>query len=409
MIYLDNAASSLMLDEVKQALVEFYQKDQIGANPNSLHGLGREAFSLLEMARKELAGYLGAARPSELIFTSGGTESDNLALFGITQGLRRAGSKRNLCLFSSLEHEAVASCVDELRAQGFECIMLPVSSNGCLDLERASQLISQHKDRLALASVMLCHNEFGVIQPIKDLARLVHAAGAYLHSDAVQAFGAIPCKVQELELDACSITSHKLGGPIGIGALYLKARTPFYPRLFGGGQEQGRRSGTQMPEYASAFSLAARLKLKDIQASMNSLAQKRDFFAKELKQKLNVRLSEASLRLPYHLEPLRELIPSNVPRHPGILALAVYKLEAEGIILQADARGLCIASGSACSSGSLELSRSLKAINFDPDYAYGVLRLSFDERISYEDLSQAADILTHVIVDLMMKEGIALE
>ncbi len=382
MIYLDNAASSLVSPQALKAHSDLASKAWLGANPNSLHAFGRQAAQSLENSRKILAELLGARRPSEIIFCSGGTEADNMALLGIAQGLIAQGSKRRIIYISALEHEAVASCKKSLEQLGFNVKYLPLKSSGLIDLESCKRLFEQDSDNLALISCIYVHNEFGLIQDIKALAQLAHSHRALMHSDAVQAFGILPCKVQELGLDAMSISAHKLGAFCGIGALYLKARTPFKELIHGGGQEFGKRSGTQAVELAHVFASVAQYKYRENQTIVSKLTNLREHFY----QKINEELRAASLAK----ELIKPLLDEEIESHPGIAALLCKNCEAERIVSACSEKGVYISSGSACCSTSLEPSASIKALKLDPAYAYGALRISFDERSCLEELNRAA-------------------
>lgn len=379
-VYLDYAASAPMVPEAKAAEAAYAEAPYAGANPNSLHTLGREAAMALEGARREIAKALGGGfRPGEIVFTSGGTESNNLALYGIAEGARARDRKRTRVVVSAIEHDSELDVVPALKDRGFAVTLVRPGRDGRIapeELERAVGL------DCALVSVMSANNETGVIQPVADLAKIAHKAGALMHTDAVQAFGRIPLAIDTC--DAVSIAAHKIGGPVGIGALALRMRCPFRPQNFGGGQEAGKRPGTQDVRGALAFAAAAK-------AQTDHLAERRSACA----AKAN-RLFQKICAPGTGIQPTTTAQIDDT-RLPGMVSIYVPGFDSETLILKLDQKGFEVSAGSACSSGSLDPSHVLSAMGIARNDALGALRISFDERISDEDLDRFADALIGIV------------
>lgn len=368
-VYLDWAATAPLCEEAAQAMAPYLEPGAanlaFGANPNSLHSPGRAAFSALESSRSALARALGAHRPDEIVFTSGATEADNAALAGIAQGVRearRARPEEVRIVVSSIEHDAVLAPARRLEAEGFDVVRIAPDRNGFIHPETLREAL-ECDARAAVASVQAANSEVGSIQPIAELARVAHEAGALFHTDAVQALGKCPVDLKAWGVDAASFSAHKIGGPKGVGALYLKARTPFSPHLAGGGQEAGRRSGTQNPCGAAGFAAACRAAVRMLSDETARLRVLRDRLYRELC---------AMDRVSAAVEVL-----ADDPRFlPNIVNVLVEGLESQTMILRLDSLGFGVSGGSACSSHSLESSHVLRAMGINPDVAQGALRVS---------------------------------
>lgn len=379
-VYLDYAASAPMVPEAKAAEAAYAEAPYAGANPNSLHTLGREAAMALEGARREIAKALGGGfRPGEIVFTSGGTESNNLALYGIAEGARARDRKRTRVVVSAIEHDSELDVVPALKDRGFAVTLVRPGRDGRIAPEELERAVGPD---CALVSVMSANNETGVIQPVADLAKIAHKAGALMHTDAVQAFGRIPLAIDTC--DAVSIAAHKIGGPVGIGALALRMRCPFRPQNFGGGQETGKRPGTQDVRGALAFAAAAK-------AQTDHLAERRSACA----AKAN-RLFQKICAPGTGIQPTTTAQIDDT-RLPGMVSIYVPGLDSETLILKLDQKGFEVSAGSACSSGSLDPSHVLSAMGIARNDALGALRISFDERISDEDLDRFADALIGIV------------
>ena len=251
-----------MRAEALLAQREYDDSELAGVNPNSLHSLGRKAAARLEVARREIARSFGArVRPSEVILTNGGTEANQLALLGLAEGARQRDRKRDRVIVSAIEHDSILDNLPLLRAAGFTVDLVQPCRAGYIEPAALVELLG---DDVALVSIMVANNETGVVQPIRELAAAAHTVGALFHTDAIQGYLHIPLDVTELGVDATTVAAHKIGGPVASGALYLKNRTPLRPRIFGGGQEAGRRAGTQDLRTQLAFAAAASALLPNV-------------------------------------------------------------------------------------------------------------------------------------------------
>jgi cysteine desulfurase len=379
-VYLDYASSAPLSAAALDAREAYLRQPCAPANPNSLHTLGREAARALEQARRELAGMLGGGvRPNDVFFTSGGTESNNAAVLGMAVALRERDVRRTRVVLSAIEHDSVYDLARPLRKLGFDVAFALPDASGVV----TPQEVGRHlDDTVALVSVMYANNETGIVQPIAEIARLAHGFGARMHTDAVQAFTQVPLDLSEV--DAASVTAHKIGGPVGIGALMVRAACPFAPRAFGGGQEQGRRSGTQDVAGAVQLAAAARDRLGRLDASRALVAGR------------SATLSSTVCASGTGVCPT-STIPFSAGRLPGTVSLLVPGIESESVLLRLDALGFEVSAGSACSSGSLEPSRVLSAMGVPRDSALGSLRVSFDERVGEDELEAFAAALLSVV------------
>ena len=375
-VYLDNAATTPLSSAAANAMAA-YMRPGVEApfgNANSLYSVGREAFRALEDARARTARALGA-RPDEIVFTSGATEADNAALIGCAiaaRERRRARGNHGVCrvLTSRIEHDAVLSCDRMLAQLGFEVDRVGNDRDGRIDPEAFSAALTPDT---VLASVMAANNEVGTVQPVAELARRAHAAGALFHTDAVQALGKIEADVRAWGVDAASFSAHKVGGPKGVGVLYLRAGTPFFPYAAGGGQEGGLRSGTQ--NVCGIVGAAAA-----IEAAVEGRASFR------------LRAGAMRDRLYAELSSVRGVVPSVAVEAgatgflPNIVNVCVRGFESQTLILQLDARGICVSGGSACSSGSLDPSHVLTALGVERNLAQGSVRVSLGFDTSESDV-----------------------
>lgn len=380
-VNLDYAASTPMRPEAVQAQADYDASRLAGVNPNSLHSLGRQAAIRLEECRRAVAASLGTrVRASEIVFTGGGTEANVLALLGIAQAVRERDRGRSRVIVSAIEHDSILDNLPLLRADGFTVDVIRPDSTGRIDPSSLERLISSD---VALVSVMLANNETGVVQPIADLARIAHGAGARMHSDAIQGWLHIPFDVSALGVDALSLAGHKVGGPVGIGALYLKSRTPIRARSFGGGQEGGLRPGTQDLRAIVALAAAA--------SALRPLVAHHREQVCSLANGLYTRLC-AHPRIHATMGDW-----ASVERLPGIVSIYVDGIDSEELILQLDGRGYEVSAGSACSSASLDASHVLRAMGIPREKALGSLRISFDDRVEPDSLERFAQALFEVV------------
>ena len=379
-VYLDHAASSPLRQQARDALLAYEEAPYAGANPNSLHTMGRQAARALDGARAELARCLGGRiRPADVTFTSGGTESNNLAVLGMAEGARSRDRRRTCVVLSAIEHDSILDLVPMLHDRGFEVRLAKCDRSGVVTPELLGEALDAS---CALVSVMSANNETGVVQPVGQLARAAHAAGALFHTDAVQAFGRIPLDLADV--DAVSVAAHKIGGPVGIGALAVRGRVPLRPMMLGGGQELGRRPGTQDVSSALAFAAAATwccANLEQNRAVTAGLA--RGLYARLCAEVTGIRPTAGT--------------EVGADRLPGIVSVVVPSMDSETLILALDQQGFEVSAGSACSSGSLDPSHVLSAMGVPRNDALGSLRVSFDERCPREDLDAFAGALLAIV------------
>lgn len=376
MLYLDHAATTPMMDEVIDAMLPYQQRNF--GNPSSVYSAGREAKKGLEEAREKVAAAIGA-QPSEVIFTAGGTEADNLALKG---AVAKADPRRRHLIVSSIEHHAVLHSAEWLERQGCRVTFLPVDANGLVGLDALRSSLSPET---VLVSIMLANNEVGTIQPLPEIVDIVKEhSRALVHTDAVQGLGKIPVDVDALGVDMAAFAAHKLGGPKGVGALYLRRKTPIAPQLHGGGQERELRSGTPNVAGIVGFGVAAEISAAEVADQGVRLGEIRD------------RLQAAIL----------EAIPDvtvnagGAPRVPGTLSVCIRGVEGESLLLMLDSKGVAASSGSACASGSLEPSHVLMAMGIAPELAHGSLRLSLGRWSLDLDVDEVVDTLAQVVTRL---------
>ena len=381
--YLDYAASAPTREEALVAERAYEASEIAGANPNSLHTLGRAAARALDGARADLARCAGGRfRPSDVILTSGGTESNNLAVLGLAEGARARASRRRSVVLSAIEHDSVLDLAPVLRERGFEVRLARPGRDGVVRPAALEGLVDETR---ALVSVRAANNETGVCQPVGELARAAHAAGALFHTDAVQAFGHLPLDLADV--DAASVAAHKLGGPVGVGALLVRGRAPLRPLTFGGGQERGLRAGTQDVRGALAFAAAARAACGALPRTVEAVSRRAERLARRLCAPGTGVLETAAV--PY----------DGASRLPGIVSVMVPGLDSETLVLELDQAGFEVSAASACSSGSLDASHVLLAMGVARESALGSLRVSFDERVGDHDLDRLAEALLDIVRD----------
>lgn len=341
-IYLDHAATTPMRAEVKEAMLEAW--DAYPGNPSSSHGWGRGARAALEEARERLAAALGAER-GEVVFTPSGTMADNLAILGrVRAAQRRGGAGPVVC--SAVEHSAVLRAVEAAGREGAPVVVLSVDSDGRVGIETVTEALTAAP---AVVSVMWGNNEVGTLQPIREIAERCRAAGVVVHTDAVQAFGHDRVRVDEVPVDLLTLSAHKLGGPKGIGALYVRRGVELDPILFGGGQERGLSPATENVAAAIGFAVAAEIVVREREAESERLRKLRDRLEAGLRERI----------------PRLEANGAGAPRLPHIASLTVPDVD-QGVLLAAlDLEGLAVATGSACRSGAAEPSHVLVAMGRD--------------------------------------------
>jgi cysteine desulfurase len=371
-IYLDYAATTPTDPEVVKAMLPYFG-DCFG-NPSSAHSFGQEAREAIEKARSNVASLLGA-NPAEIVFTSGGTESDNLAIKGIAYANR---SKGNHIITSAIEHHAVTEPCHFLEKQGFEVTLLPVDRDGRVDPDGVPKAIT---DRTILISIMHANNEIGTIQPITAIGKIARERGIYLHTDAVQTFGHIPFTVDDLKVDLLSLSAHKLYGPKGMGALYIRKGTRIVPFMHGGEQESKRRASTHNVPGIVGLSKAVEMAREKMDEEMKTQTRLRDRLIEGILER-----TERS-RLNGHPT---ERLPNNVN-------VSVEFVEGESMLLGLDMEGIACSTGSACSSGSLDPSHVLLAIGLNHQMAHGSLRFSLGRYTEEKDINRVLEVLPLVV------------
>lgn len=378
-VYLDYAASAPLRPEALEAEARYRSLRCACANPNSLHTLGREAARELDGARRALARAAGGGfRPSDVVFTSGGTESNNLAVIGLAEGARARDRRRSAVVLSAVEHDSVLDLAPALRERGFEVRLARPGRDGVVGPEALDPVLGED---CALVSVMAANNETGVLMPTGALARAAHAAGALFHTDAVQAFCRVPLDVRDA--DAVSMAGHKIGAPVGTGALLVRGRCPLRAQALGGGQEAGRRAGTQ--DVCGAVTLAA--VAEAVSREMPTARPAVEALANRLYARI--------------CAPGTGIVPTTRAEAgegtlPGMVSVMCATLDSESLVLRLDEEGFEVSAASACSSGSLDASHVLLAMGVPRDLALGSLRVSFDERVEPAALDAFADALLRI-------------
>lgn len=377
-IYLDSAASTPVADEVIAEMLPF-MKQQYG-NPSSIHRFGRETTRAIQLARKRVAGLVGAS-PREITFTSGGTEADNLALKGAM--MQTGGQKKNRIITSSIEHDAILEPCKDLERMGIQVTYLPVTGEGLVRPSDFKDIISHHDD-VALVSIMYANNEVGTVQPIKELADIVHRASALFHTDAVQATGKVPINVKSLGVDMMSMSSHKINGPKGVGALYVRSGLNIMPIIHGGGQEMSLRSGTENVPAIVGFGKACELAAKRMSEYQQHVAGLRDYLVELVLQEI----------------PHSRLNGSRIDRIPNNAHFTFFGVNGEDLIIKLDENGVAASTGSACSVKKQKPSHVLKAMRFSYEEITGSLRLSLGMHNTKEEIDRTVLALSSVVQEL---------
>jgi len=372
MIYMDHSATSPVDPEVFEAMKPYFQEEF--GNASTLYKLGRDGKRAMENARAQVASIIGA-EPKDVIFTSGGTESDNIAIKGIAYKLKNKG--RHI-ITSNIEHPAVHETCNYLEKNGFEVTYVPVGTDGLL---KASDVEDAIRDDTILITVMHANNEIGTIQPIAEIGKIAHEKGVLFHTDAVQSVGKIPVDVNALNVDLLSISSHKLYGPKGIGALYIKKGVRLEPIIHGGGHERGLRPGTENVPAIVGFGKACQLAEENLEEESARLIRLRD----KLVDAVLEQNEEA------YLNGDRE------KRLPGNANFRFTGIEGESLILHLDSKGIAASTGSACSSTKLEPSQVLMAIGLEEVEAHGSLRISLGRENTEEDIDHAITSIKEVV------------
>jgi len=376
LIYLDNAASTAVHPEVVKEMLPYF--DTYYGNPSSIHQFGRKAKNAIEKARKQVAALIGA-EPDEILFTSGGTESNNTIFYGIIF----QGEKFDLShiITSSIEHDAVLEPIRQFEKNGCQITYLPVDKHGMITLD---DIIKSISEQTVMISIMFANNEVGTIQPIKEISKICNKYQIPLHTDAVQAVGKIPINVKELGVDALSISSHKINGPKGVGALFLKKGSTTTPYIVGGGQENGMRSGTENVASIVGFGKACEIakdKLSDNISHFQTLHS--SILSRIVKEIPHVKLNG-------HPE---KRIFNNIH-------LTFLGVNGEDLIIKLDEHGIAASTGSACSVHTQKASHVLKAMGFNHEQITGSLRISFGYMNTLDEVEQTVEVLKKVVAEL---------
>ena len=375
-VYLDNASTTYVSSEVLAEMLPCF--NSIYGNSNSLHSFGREASAITDRARDRIAHAINAAKSNEIYFTSGGTEADNWAIEGIAHAYSNKGKH---IITSAIEHHAVLDACKQLEEEGYEVTYLPVDRSGLVNMV---ELLRSIRKDTTLISVMAVNNEVGTIQNIKAIAKIAHDYGIIFHTDAVQALGTIKLDVQDMEIDAMTLSAHKIYGPKGVGCLYLKNGIRIENMIVGGSQERAKRGGTLNVPAIAGFGKAVEIAVRDIVINQQKLRSERDYFIRSLEEKLDY---------------------TSVNCHPhqkvnGILNMSFDMVDNESLLMLLDMDGVAVSIGSACTSNSPEPSHVLKAMGLDDSTIKSSIRISFGKNISRSDIDYVVDVLTKAVTKL---------
>lgn len=375
MIYLDHAASAPILPEALEAMVH-YLSEECG-NPSASHTPARKSKEALEKARKVIADSIGAYA-DEICFTSGGTESDNWALIAAAEAMSDRG--RHI-ITGGIEHKAILETCGYLKRKGFEITYLNVDGDGLVSSE---ELLKAIRPDTVLISIMYANNEIGTVEPVEELAEIAREKGILFHTDAVQAFGKIPISVKETGIDLLSASAHKIGGPAGIGFLYIRRGTLLGPYIHGGGQERGKRAGTENVAAAVGFAEAVKCSVRDMEERGRKERELRDHLIDRIEKEI------PDCRLNGH----------RTKRLSGNLNFSFRFVEGQALVLLLDKKGICVSSGSACSEGNPEPSHVLSRLGMENDMVHAAVRLSLSWKNTMEEVNAAADALRECVEKL---------
>jgi cysteine desulfurase len=382
--YLDHAATTPVRPEVLEAMLPYLTAQAFG-NPSSAHRFGRTARAGLEEARREVAHAVGA-EPSQVIFTSGGTEVDNLGILGSALAARDRGAA--MCaVVSAIEHKAILAAAHAVCHLGGREVVLPVDADGRVDLDALDRALA---DRPAVVSIMWVNNEVGVVQPVREIADRCRAAGVAFHTDAVQAFGKLPVDLGAVACTLATISGHKIGAPKGIGALVVRDRKAVEAIIHGGGQQYGLRPGTENVAGAVALGRAAALAAAEQAAESERLRALRDDLAARLRAGV----------------PDLVVNGEGAERAPHVLSVAIPGADSEALLMHLDLAGVAASGGSACSTGAVEPSHVLVAMGMSRDLALGTIRLSLGHSSTADEIARVADVMPDVVAKVRKLAGV---
>lgn len=372
MIYLDNAATTCMYKDVVDAMQQYYMN--IYSNPSEIYDFASKSRAAMNKSRKQIAELINAD-PTEIYFTSGGTESDNWALIGFAEANAAKGKH---IITSSIEHHAILNTCHYLESRGFDISYINVDNNGLLDLNSLKKAI--RKDTI-LISIMYANNEIGTIQNIQEIGKIAHDNNIIFHTDAVQAYGHIPINVKKENIDLLSASGHKCHGPKGIGFLYVKNGIVINPFHFGGKQERHMRPGTENIPAIAGFGVAAEIASNKNNYNINKIKKMRNHFIQRVLNEIEyVRINGAIDQ-----------------RLPGNVNLSFAYIDGEAIQIQLDLHGICCSTGSACNAGNKIISHVIKSINVPDEYAYGTIRFTIEDDNTFTQINHTVDVLKYVI------------
>ncbi len=370
--YFDNSATTRTDDEVLKEMLPYFSENY--GNPSSIYKLGRTNRRAVEIAREQVAKAINAD-PNEIYFTAGGSESDNTAIRGIAYAYKQKG---NHIITSKIEHPAVLETCKQLEKEGFEVSYIGVDENGIINLE---ELKSEIRETTTLITVMFANNEIGTIEPIAEIGKIAKEHNIVFHTDAVQAVGSVKIDVKEMNIDSLSLSGHKLYGPKGIGALYVRKGVRFQKFVNGGHQERNKRAGTENVPGIVGLGKAIELAYQNLDEHNKKIKELRDYYVAEVQK-----------RIPYI-----KINGDMEKRLPGNSNISFRFIEGEGLLLNLDLKGICASSGSACTSGSLDPSHVLLAIGLPHEIAHGSLRITIGKYNTKEEVDYLLDNLEEIV------------
>ena len=375
-IYLDNAATTYVSSEVLNEMLPCF--NTIYGNSSSLHSFGRDAMAIVDRAKDRIAKAINAEKSNEIYFTSGGTEANNWAIKGIAYANRDKG---NHIITSAIEHDSIIESCNALRREGFRVTFLPVDENGLVNIADLMHFIDKET---ILISIMAINNEIGTIKNVKAIAKTAHENGIIFHTDAVQGIGALKFDVQDMEIDLMSMSAHKIYGPKGIGALYIRNGIKIEDLIDGGNQERGKRGGTTNVPAIAGFGKAVEIANRDLVVNQQKLRAIRNYFLEQVFEKIpNVKLNG---------HPLQKI--------QGTVNLSFDFIEGESLLMLLDMNGIAVSTGSACTSGSLEPSHVLKALGLSNELAQGSIRFSFGKAVTKKEVDYVVEKLVESVEKL---------
>lgn len=374
-VYLDYSATTPVRKEVLETMIPYFS-EHFG-NPSSLYSIAQESKEALENARNQVAALIGA-ETQEVFFTAGGSEADNWALEGVTDALKDKG---NHIITTKIEHHAILHTAEYLEKHGIDVTYLDVDAEGKVDPEDVEAAIT---DKTVLISVMMVNNEVGTVEPIREIAEIAHKHGIVFHTDAVQALGNVPIDVKEMGIDLMSMSGHKIYGPKGVGALYVKKGTKISNFIHGGAQEMKKRAGTENLAGIVGFGKAAEIASDELQSHIKKVSELRDYF-----------IDEVTKRIPDTI-----VNGSREHRHPGNANISFEFIEGESMLILLDMNGISVSTGSACSSKSLTPSHVLSAMGIPVERIHGTLRFTVGDPTTKEDIDYVIEKLEEIVKKL---------